>query len=168
MPRKGQSLAARLRATLNAEIEAAARAEKAREERLAKARAARALLLIDLVEFTEAVGHFVLERSATQLTIRREDRWLTFEPEGEAGLVKVTFPGSGDAHRLYQEAQLLDKWAWRFTRHGKEERLVFWDSGLEELLALALEIRPTEGIEPAELPDDDGNTLIPDFGIRSL
>ena len=171
MPRKGQSLAARLRATMNAEVEAERRAEKAREERLAKQRAARASLFIDLVEFAEAVGHFVLERSATQLTIRREERWLTFEPIGDAGVVKVTFEGSGDAHRLYQEAQLLDKWAWRFPRHGREERLLFWDSGLEELLALALEVRPTEGIAPADLPDgeDDGaTTLTPDLGGRSL
>jgi hypothetical protein len=121
---------------------ARARAVAAREARLASARAARAQLFDDLDAFAAVIDTVASARQGESLILRHGDRFLHLEPMGEAERVRVTFSGSeGEDHRLYREPELADRWVWAFTRKRRgEERLPFFDEGLEELLVLALHL----------------------------
>ncbi|MCO4743799.1 MAG: hypothetical protein KC912_03355 [Proteobacteria bacterium] len=140
--RRGSKLAERMKAKLDEEEAARARAIAERERALSKARAARDELFDDLEAFAAVVGHLACARQGENLVIRKGERFIECAPMGEGDRVRLTFTGSeGHEHRLYREAALEHRWVWSFTRpHRGEERLPLFDSGLEELLVLALEL----------------------------
>ena len=148
MAQRGSDLASRLKTALDEEEAAAARAEEERQRRLEAAKEAREALLDDLAAFGEAVGHLAVQRSADGLVLRRGERFLAFEPMGEADRVRVTFTGSeGQEHRLDREPALQDRWVWSFTRRRRADRLPLFDTGLEELLVLALQVPRVTPVE---------------------
>ena len=157
MARRGDDLAGRCKAALDSAASEARRQEEDRQRQLAEGRKERDALFEDLAAFGQAVGHIATQRAETGVTFRYQDRYIHFEPMGEGERLKVTFDGIGDdEHRLYRETALGSKWVWVVRRRGREDRLPFWEAGLEELLVLALKLpRPGETGPPAAQPTLD-------------
>lgn len=170
MAKPGQELAARFRKVVEADELERRRREEEKLRRLEVARAARKELLDHLGEFGEAIGHLQVQAKSHDqgLTLRFRDRFLHFVPVGEADRVKVEFADSDDEeHRLYREPELGDKWVWRFKRQGREDRMLFFDAGLEELCVHALGL-PRPDDNAASAPEDVSlDALVPD-GKRIL
>lgn len=148
--RRGSGLAQRMKAKLEEEERAQARAIAERERRLSRARAARDELLADLRAFADVLEPVASAQQGEALVLRRGDRFLQVEPMGEGDRVRLSFTGSeGEEHRLYREEALGDRWVWAFTRrHRGEDRLPLFDEGLEELLVRALELPRVTAPDP--------------------
>ncbi|TVQ87110.1 MAG: hypothetical protein EA397_19355 [Deltaproteobacteria bacterium] len=138
MARRGEGLAARFKAA----IEAKQRSDEAKDRKVddVLARQARDQLFQDLLRFAEATG-FVQARTVeggVELTF--EDRKLTFRAHGDADGVELDWQGRSPQaeHLLYREPLLQDRWIWRYRWRGKEHRVPFFDQGLEVLLIEAL------------------------------
>ena len=151
MGRPGEGLARKFNRALQAVEEQERRAAAAREARLKEAREARDKLLDDLGAFGEAVGHLQVQAKADDngLTIRYRDRFVTFAPMGGGDRLEIRFSGSDThEHRLYREAELGNRWVWVARHGGREDRLPFFDTGLEQLMVRALGLP-----DPDHVPD---------------
>ena len=171
MSDRGRDLAARFRAALDhAEHERRSKEEE-RLRKLEDGRRERDALLADLAAFGEALGHVAVQRHDGGVTFRWADRYLHFEPMGEGDRVRIEFEGVGeDEHRLYREPELGMKWVWLLRRKGREDRLPLFDSGLEELLVLALKL-PKPDFTAAPPPQPSLDDIVPgpkDDGKRNL
>jgi len=168
MARRGEDLAGRFKAALDVAANEAKRQEEERQRVLADARKERDALLDDLAEFGQAVGHIAVQKVETGVTFRFQDKFLHFEPIGEGDRVKVAWDGIGDdEHRLYRETALGSKWVWVVRRRGREDRLPFWEAGLEEMLVLALKL-PRPGDLAVQPTLDDAVPHGRDEGPRKL
>ncbi len=143
-----KGLADRFKRALDKGEDERARDRQAAERRAAEEEAARTLLLDQLSEFAEAVGHVSFRRSAEGLVLRRGERGLRFLVEGNAGLkVQVEgWPAASD-HSLAREAALGDRWVLSFVKHGQTEKMPLFDRGLEELMVQGLGL-PRPDAEP--------------------
>ena len=138
MTRKGEGLAARFKAAIEAKQRSNEAQGRAHDDALA--RQARAELFQDLLRFAEATG-FVKSRAAEgEVELAFEDRKITFRAQGEADRVELDWEGRSPQaeHLLYREPLLQDRWIWRYRWRGKEHRVPFFDQGLEVLLIEAL------------------------------
>ena len=139
MTRRGSELAKRFQVAIESEQVARQAASDGRDEDLAKALAARDELIDDLEDFGQNIQIIEVSRSNDALVFQVGERYLSFNHIGLAGNVGMSFSGSADAHhRLYREEDLNNKWVWFSRDGGREERQVLFDSGLEELLVIAL------------------------------
>ncbi len=132
--------------------------QQAREFRLEEGRRARDELFADVIAFSEAVGYVTAERGASGVLLTAGAKTLMFEEMGEGERVKLVFENSEKGqHRLFRIGE-IDRWAWSFMRYGREERMLFWDDGLEELCVIALGLaRPGEQTA-SSAPIDSGDT----------
>jgi len=144
MTGKGVDLALRFRKALDRTAAEQDRIERQRLRRAVEGRRARTELFADLEAFGRAVGHLDVERGPERLTMGWGEQRLVFEAVGDGDEVGVRLEGSEDAeptpHRLYREPRLGDRWVLSLWRRGREERLTLFDSGLEALLVIALEL----------------------------
>jgi hypothetical protein len=139
---KASRLAQRFRAAI--QQEAAAQRIAAEQERLERERleGLRGQLLDDLAAFGAEVGSFRVERGEGVVTLRFQDRSLRFEAVGERGKVKVEGDGLDGENKLFMQDP-LGRWVWsREDRYGREHREVLFDSGLEKLVSVVMEIAP--------------------------
>jgi hypothetical protein len=146
MTRRGSKLAERFQIAVETEQVARQAALADQDEELAKALAARDQLFDDLAEFGATITIIDVSRSEEAIVFENAGRFLSFRHIGLAGNVGLQFSGSGEAHhRLYREEDLNNKWVWYSRDGGREERTVFFDSGLEELMVSALGLpQPSE------------------------
>jgi hypothetical protein len=122
--------------------------------------AERKKLFDTLQAFALAVGIFEVVRDPAGLTISFGGKVIRFEAMGEAGRVRVIGDNLYGEHRLYFQ-ELLEKWIWIYPdRLRREQQKVLFNAGLEELLALSLEVQPAAADDPAvtreplpEIPD---------------
>ncbi len=158
MGRRGRKLAARFKQAHTEATSEKAAEDAAREARLQEGQRARNELFDDLVDFAGELGFLRCERGDFGVRLYNGDKLLHFEPMGEGDRVKVVFENSEKGqHRLFRIAELGGKWAWSFMRYGREERLLFFDDGLEELAILGL------GLErPAQSPNVDADVAAGD------
>lgn len=150
--RKVSRLAQRFQAAIDQDAAAARVAEELAREEQQRLDQARTELLDDLEAFGRAVGHFEVDRREGYVVLRYNDHSLRFEAVGERGKVKVEGEGlEGDNKLFLQEP--LDRWVWsREDRYGREHREMLFDSGLEKLVAVVLEIVPLADDELPALP----------------
>ncbi len=134
---RGRSLAARLRASVDQRRAQARQEEEQRRARLAEAQRERALLLRDLAAFGREVGHLKVSASDEKVLLRYEGRDLAFQAQGEEGEVLVSGTAIPEGTRLQRNAQ-LGRWALHLPAQAPR---LFFDAGLEELLARALGLR---------------------------
>ena len=137
---RGMTLAARLRAGIEAkaaEREEASRSEKSRNRTLA---AKRDRLFKDLFEFRKAIGHIRITAAEGLLRFRYEGAELRFEAQGDADLVFVCGGEVPDRTELFVQPD-LNLWVVR-THHSlrRETQDLLFDVGLEQLLHLGLGI----------------------------
>lgn len=146
MTRRGSELAKSFQVAVETEHVARQASLEGLDEELVKALAARDELFDDLSEFGSTITIIEVSRSEDAIVFQNGDRFLSFTHIGLAGNVGMQFSGSGEAHnRLYREEDLNNKWVWYSRDGGREDRTVFFDSGLEELMVSALGLpRPSE------------------------
>ena len=150
---KGSGLAGRFRRAVKAREKAHQSEDQRREQRRSEAVKARRSLFGRLSEFASETGFIEVRNDSDGVTLRFEDRYLHFAPQGPLDRVRIEFEGMGDeTHELYREEQLGDRWVWSATRRRREDLKPFWDEGLEALLIRALDLP-----EPADDDDDDGD-----------
>jgi hypothetical protein len=137
---RGLGLAQRLRASIDARLDAARKAEEAERDRVHRARVARAELLRDLAQFGRALGHARVSAAEDQVTIRLDGHNLRFEAVGDGDEVRVQGDGLQEPWRIQHNAE-LDRWALHPPRGSP--RLLF-DAGLEELFARVFAVRPAD------------------------
>lgn len=156
--RRGGSLAARFRAAVQGE-ERQRRKQEAKEQELQEqAQAARTALMADLVEFATEIGIVKVRQADGVLSLRHGERIVHFEPEGEHDVIRVRFEGvATEENRLYREAHLSNRWVWSRVRGRNEDRLPLFDTGLEELMVLGLDL-PRPG-QSREMPDSGDRKL---------
>lgn len=162
-PRRGASLAGRLRASLDQRLAARRDARLAEQERRARGQAARAELLADLADFGRALGHAQVHAGADRLEIRLGARSLRFLARGEDGEVEVEGDGlsPGWKLRFHDEAR---SWGLH-PPHGAVRPL--FDAGLEELVGRAFQLRPVEeAADPAA--GDERSPSVPPTRPRTL
>ncbi len=140
MAGRGSRLAARFKkAVLDKEQER--RDERsAHEARVEAAERARTTLFDELVAFATETGVVSAKRGADGVTLRFEERYLHFAPAADSERVSLEFEGVGDEqHSLYRQPELNEMWVYCRRRPvGREDRVPFWDQGLEALLVRAL------------------------------
>ena len=151
MSERRSRLAARFRKAVKQEEEAREQNEAESQRALQQAREARDALLGDLEALAQEMGFLKVNRAREGLTLRYQERYLHFAPHGD-GEVKVDFDATGDdEHRLYRQEELGNRWVYLRKRRFREDRVPFFDQGIEELLVMALGLpRPGEGVD-----DDD-------------
>ncbi|GEM_PF-1819103 len=159
--RRGQGLAARLRAGLDQRERAAADEREA--ARLAQARASkeREAVLEDLAAFGRALGHISVRQRKDSLELRRGEAALRFEPVGDAAQIRVTGDGLRGDHLLDWEPR-LDRWVLvRRHRMGREQRELLFDAGLARLMSLSFGLQVADMAEPVPVEVEQGGTEEP-------
>ena len=162
--RRGLGLAQRLRASIDARLDAARQAEESARLRIQRARAARAELLRDLAAFGKALGHAKVHATDDQVAIRYEGRTLRFEAVGDADEVRVHGDELPEGWRIQHNAE-LDRWALHPPKAAP--RLLF-DAGLEELVARVFGVRAAPDAGPREDPREERSQPPTGSGRRSL
>jgi len=153
---KGSGLAARFRRAVEARERAHQLEDEQRVDRRREAVEARANFLARVSEFGEETGFIDVRADKDGVTLRFEDRFIHFAPQGDLDRVRVEFDGMGDErHILYREAHLDDRWVWSVTRRSREDLKPFFDEGLEALLIRALGLpSPADVDDEPEAPSD--------------
>lgn len=160
---RGQGLARRLRAAIDARVHAQRCAEEEREARLAEARKARALMLRDLAGFGKALGHAKVTSTDDVVAIRYDGRSLRFEAVGDADEVRIVGDGLTEGYRLQHNTE-LGRWALHPPRGAPK---LLFDAGLEDLVARVFELRPADEADPAP-SSRPGQDSSPPGGGRTL
>jgi len=157
---KGSGLAARFRRAVQAREKAHQREDERKERRRKEAVDARRALFSRLADFATEAGFLEVRNDPDGVTLRFEDRYLHFAPQGKLDKVRVEFEGMGDeAHQLYREEHLGDKWVWSATRGRREDLKPFWDEGLEALLIRALDLPEPDDFDDEGDGSDRGRSL---------
>ena len=174
MGRKGRDLAARFKSAMEDDASQRKGEQHARDARLEEGRRARDELFKDIEAFATAVGFVTAKRVTGGLRLSAGTKTLMLEEMGDGERVKLVFENSEKAqHRLFRMVD-LDRWVWSFLRYGREERMLFWDDGLEELCVIALGLaRPGENqaelaASPREPVDEDPESPTTDKPKRNL
>jgi hypothetical protein len=163
--RRGSRLAARLRAGIVANKQAAADAMAEKKAREAAGRAERKQLLEDLAAFGQAVGHLDVTVGTDVLILGLGEQSLRFEAQGIADRVRVK--GLDPEPRLFLHPE-LDRWVVsRETAKGREVQELLFDEGLERMVAEAFSVTPAEE-GAAEIPAGDSAPAAPDDVERTL
>ena len=137
---RGQSLAARLKANIEAKSMEQERLAGLEAELLKKSSAEREVLFGDLREFGEAVGHISVKASSGWLLFRYQGRELRFDAKGKGGRVDVSGSDIPKKTQLFVQPELG---AWVVKRPndiGKMEQELLFDKGLEGLMQVGLEL----------------------------
>ena len=144
MSERWSKLAERVKEAIEEEKEERRKASLADEEQRKAELAAREALIDNLVRFSEAVGHFSVDRGERRVRLALGDRW--FEIDASEPEVRVAFEGA-DAFtpQLTRASRLRSPWMLCLTVEGEARWLPFFDAGLEALCSIALQI---------ELPED--------------
>lgn len=153
-PRRGGSLAQRLKASLDQRIDARRQSRQSAAERRERALKARGEVMADLAEFGRALGHAELREGPESLEIGLGARALRFRCQGEDGEVEVSGDGLSPGWRLLYNDE-LQRWALH-PPHGAA-RLLF-DTGLEELMGRVFQLHPAA--EPSA-PVSEGHETSP-------
>ena len=146
MPKdRGQSLAVRLRETIdarNAERTRARVAEDARQQRLQEERLR---LVRDLRAFGEAVEHIAVSGGSGRAVFRYEGRELRIDARGNQERVRITGTDIAKKTHAFLHGE-LDRWVLSVPgTRGTFEQLILFDKGLEHLMATALGLRADDG-----------------------
>ena len=165
MGRRGRSLAGRFRRAVEEESERLRREEEASRGARERGAKARSDLFRELAAFAEETGFLETRVRDGALTLVRGERCIHFRPVGEGHDIVVEWDAldPAETHRLYLEEQ-LGAWVWgrsRPMRH-REDRELFWDKGLEELMVTGLGLPRPSDDEPDEEPSGEsggGRTL---------
>jgi hypothetical protein len=101
---------------------------------------------LDLETFGKAVGHFEVTHQDHVVAWRYRGRGLRFEADGDHGGVRVRGDLTGEHSVVWQPT--LSKWVWVLTpKSGPEQQRVLYDTGLEALIALALQVEADAGVD---------------------
>ena len=162
MGHKGRGLAGRFRIAVEDESTRRQREEAEARLKLERAAQRRSTLFDDLVGFAEETGFLRANRNEGGLTLAYGERTLRFVPVGDADQVELGWPEMDpeETHRMYVEERLENAWVWARKRRmrPREDRELFWDAGLEELLVRALKLpRPSDEPAPQPEPEDDAD-----------
>jgi hypothetical protein len=136
--KRGQSLAARLRAGIEDRAEARARESAERAEQKVRLMAERSRLFDDLVAFGNAVGHLTVSRTKTSLVIAYGGSKLRFEYSGQGDRVKVS---GGDLPKGIELALQAELQRWVVispSLPGRTDQELLFDTGLGHLMEAAL------------------------------
>ena len=149
--RRGQGLAARLKAGMDQKRQAELDQKRAEEQAQARAREEREAVLDDLAEFGRALGRMRVRRKKGHLEIAQGEAALRFEPVGDAAQIRVSGDGLRGEHLLDWEPR-LDRWV-LVRRHklGREHRELLFDAGLARLMQLSFGLAPAEDVGPTEV-----------------
>ena len=142
--RNARVLAERLRTSIDQRhAQAQAAAERARQDRERLARI-RLELLEELAKFGRSVGHFQVDLRKGVLCLSYEGRVLRFASVGDEGDLDVNGDDLDGADSVHFQPT-LERWVWsRKDELGREHQTLLFDSGLEELVARALCVRPLD------------------------
>jgi len=156
MGRRGRGLASRLKIAHQQHRAEQARTETEAQRQRAAAAAARDELLAELMAFAKDTGFLEARLSEGRLALHFGDRALAFEPVGEADVIEITWAGQpeGRTDALHYEAQ-LGRWVLSVKRRRREDRILFWDEGLEALLVDGLGVPDPGESEPATAAETD-------------
>ena len=146
MPKdRGQSLAARLRETIEARNAERARARVVEDARQQRLRKERLRLVHDLRAFGEAVEHIAVSGGSGRAVFRFEGRELRIDARGDKERVRITGTDiAKQTHAFLHEE--LDRWVLSVPgARGTAEQLILFDKGLEHLMATALGLRTADG-----------------------
>jgi len=158
MGERRSRLASRFKRAVEKAEDARQQSERSAKEGEVRAKQARDELLAELEALGNDIGFLTVQRSKRGLTLRYQERYLHFAPDG-VGEVSVEFEGTGDdVHRLYREAELGDRWVHLRKRRFRELRVPLFDQGIEELLVTALGLPSPDGGDPEEPDDGDSPT----------
>ena len=153
MDGRDSRLAARFRKAVLDRDEARRQAEDEAKRGAERARAARAQLLTELVVLAREIGVVQVAPEPDGLTLRFGERYLHFGAEGDGDRLKVEFEGMGDEeHALYRQAELGERWVYSRRRRNRDDRVPFYDAGLEELLVRGLGLPKPGEDEPPPAP----------------
>ena len=142
--RRGEGLAARFRASIEARVAEKRRAEAELKARQARGREERTKVLSDLAAFGEQVGHFDVTVGEDVVIFRYDDRTIRFEAQGIADRLVVRGDGLDKERRIFLHSQ-LDKWV--LTREltgGREDQEMLFDTGIIQLMGAVFEVQPSE------------------------
>ncbi len=137
---RGKSLAARLKANIEATSMEQEKLADLEAELLKKMSAEREVLFGDLREFGQAVGHITVKATNGSLLFRYKGRELRFDAKGKGGRVDVSGSGIPKKTQLFVQPELV---AWVVktpSDNGKMEQELLFDGGLEGLMQLGLEL----------------------------
>ena len=146
MPKdRGQSLAVRLRETIEARKAERARARMVEDARQQRLREERLQLVHDLRAFGHAVEHIAVSGGSNRAVFRFEGRELRIDARGNKERVRITGTGiARQTHAFLHEE--LNRWVLSVPGvHGTAEQLILFDKGLEYLMSTALELRTDDG-----------------------
>ena len=156
--RRGQGLAARLKAGMDQKLQAEQDQKRSEEQARARAREERDAVMEDLAEFGRALGHLRVRRRRDHLELAQGEAALRFEPAGEAAQIRVSGDGLRGEHLLDWEPR-LDRWV-LVRRHklGREHRELLFDAGLMRLMQLCFGLAPAAEEAPTAVtvaPEDE-------------
>ena len=135
---RGQSLAARLKANIEAKSMEQERLASLEAERLKTGSAEREVLFGDLNEFGRAVGHISIKASSGSVLFRYKGRELRFDAKGKGGRVDVSGSDIPKKTQLFIQPELGAWVVKRASDNGKMEQELLFDKGLEGLMELGL------------------------------
>ena len=164
MGRRGRGLAGRFRRAMDDESDRERREAEESQRALERAAKARSALFDDLVSFAEETGFLRAKLRDGGLVRVHRKRELRFVPVGDGDAVELDWEGRDpeETHRMYLEQRLGEAWVWGRKRRmrQREDRDLFWDKGLEELLVLGWGLpRPDDDVaveSDFEDDEDDG------------
>ena len=138
---RGKSLAARIRAGIEAKED-----ELKREKAEAKARAKRLhkereILLQDLLRFGEAIGHLTVQMKNDRLQFNFGKKQMRFEAIGNADCLRVTGGDLPENTEIVMQEE-LSLWIVKSpVGASAQQQDVLFDTGLEWLMDLGLGLR---------------------------
>jgi hypothetical protein len=153
MKKKGTGLAGRFRQALKQREVIRLTDAQEKQRRLDEDIRARVELFDTLVAFAREVGFVTAGRDKKGVTLRLGERVVRFLPIEDSGDVKVEVDAAPkDERRLYREPELKDRWVMLRRLGRRDDRIPFFDRGLEELMVRGLDMpRPTDWVD-----DDQG------------
>ena len=137
---RGKSLAARLRAGIDSQLEAHAREQAEAKERMRHLSAERERLFDDLSAFGEAVGHLKVKRSKDSLDFMYSGNKLHFKAVGDSDRIHVSGGDVPDHTEIVMQEE-LKLWIVKSPVGLKRvEQDPLFDKGLERIMVLGLGI----------------------------
>jgi hypothetical protein len=135
---RGQSLASRLRNSIDKKRQERARARSEAESRQRWLLEECDRLFEDLRAFGDTVGHIAVSGKGRTLRFKFEGRDVRFDAKGASGTVKVSGTAIPSSSEISVHPE-LDLWVLCMPDgEGKMEQMVLFDQGLERLMESAL------------------------------
>ena len=137
---RGKSLAAKLRAGIDSQLEERAREKVEAEERIRRLGGERDRLFDDLFAFGEAIGHLTVKRGKASLDFTYGRKKLRFKAEGPADRIHVSGGDIPDHTEIMMQEE-LNLWIVKSPVGLKRvEQDPLFDKGLERIMILGLGI----------------------------